>query len=286
MDAAPRLVGWLTALGGIARREDAYAAGHSDHSIKRAVAAGAVRRIRGHWIALPDAPRDLVRAAQIPGRLTCITATRRYGLWTPDSAIGHIAVRRGASRFDARNIAIHWAQGPILTSRSALVDPIENVLFQVARCQPEREALAVWESAIRRGGLAIEYLRGIRWGSSAIGRLIDQLSELSDSGLESHVVHPLRKLGLAVRQQVRIDGHDVDLLIGELLIVQIDGFEFHSDAAQRRNDIRDDARLTLMGYTVLRFDFAQVMSNWAYVESTILAAVAQGKHLSARRRRA
>ncbi|HEX5727911.1 MAG TPA: hypothetical protein VFX99_00635, partial [Microbacterium sp.] len=48
-------------------------------------------------------------------------------------------------------------------------------------------------------------------------------------------------------------------------------------AGDRRRDIRADARLTLRGYTVLRFDFQQVYFDWDYVEATVLAAVAQGR---------
>jgi very-short-patch-repair endonuclease len=279
------IITWLAANNGIARREDAHAAGHSEYAIKRAVASGRVRRIRGHWIATSDAAIDLVRAATVPGRLTCVTAAERHGLWTPAHTVGHIAVDRGASRFDRARLKVHWARGPMPTSRSALIDPVENVLFHVARCQPEAHALAVWESAIRVRGLSRDYLRGIRWASTAATKILEQVSELADSGLESHVVHPLLRPGLPVRQQVTIDEHDVDVLIGDLLVVQIDGFAVHSDAAQRRRDIRDDARLVLRGYTVLRFDFAQVMSDWASVEVTILGAVAQGLHLARPARR-
>jgi hypothetical protein len=55
-----------------------------------------------------------------------------------------------------------------------------------------------------------------------------------------------------------IDGHPVDGLIGEHLVVQIDGFSHHR-AEQRRRDLRAGARLVLRGYTVLRFDYVQVL---------------------------
>ena len=100
---------------------------------------------------------------------------------------------------------------------------------------------------------------------------------LSDSGLESVFIDGLRRIGLTVRQQVLIDGHRVDVLVGDRLVVQLDGFAHHQ-ASDRRRDIRADARLTLRGYTVLRFDFQQVYFDWDYVEATVLAAVAQGRH--------
>ena len=106
-------------------------------------------------------------------------------------------------------------------------------------------------------------------------------SLLSDSGLETLFIARLRGLPLRVRQQVRIDGHPVDALIGERLVVQLDGFAHHR-ADERRRDLRADARLALRGYTVLRFDYQQVLFDWPFVEGAVLTAVAQGLHLARR----
>ena len=80
-----------------------------------------------------------------------------------------------------------------------------------------------------------------------------------------------------MRQQVVVDEYPVDLLVGDTLIVQVDGTH-HLEQRQRRRDIRADGRLVLRGYTVLRFDYQQILFDWPYVERTILAAVAQGLH--------
>ncbi len=119
-------------------------------------------------------------------------------------------------------------------------------------------------------------LRLVDWRSSRARELAARASVLSDSGLETVFIDGMRALGLAVRQQVWIDGHPVDVLVGEALVVQLDGFAHHQ-GADRRRDIRADARLTLRGYTVLRFDFQQVLFDWAYVEATVLEALAQGR---------
>ena len=92
---------------------------------------------------------------------------------------------------------------------------------------------------------------------------------------------PLRRWGLRVRQQVWIGGRPVDALVGDRLVVQLDGYEFHSTSAQRTRDIAHDAELRLRGYTVLRFGYAQVVHDWPTVERTILHAVAAGIHLAA-----
>ena len=72
----------------------------------------------------------------------------------------------------------------------------------------------------------------------------------------------------------------VDGLIGERLVVQIDGFAHHSTSAQRSADIAHDAELRLRGYTVLRFSYRQVVHESVLVERTIRRAIAQRLHLA------
>jgi very-short-patch-repair endonuclease len=86
---------------------------------------------------------------------------------------------------------------------------------------------------------------------------------------------------LRVRQQVKLAGRFVDILIGERLVLQIDGYEFHSTTAQRSSDISHDAELRLRGYTVLRFSYAQIVHDWDGVAAVIRRALAAGLHLAA-----
>ncbi|MFG6445416.1 DUF559 domain-containing protein [Microbacterium sp. P07] len=160
------------------------------------------------------------------------------------------------------------------------------MLFHVARCQPRRHAFAVWESAVHQKVAHPAELLRVKWGSIAAKEIASSLSAFSDSGVESIFVHGMRALGLAVRQQVWIDGHPLDAVIGERLLVQIDGFEHHSAPKDRRRDIRADARLALRGFTTFRFDWYQVMFDWAFVETSVLTAVAQGLHLAPKGSRA
>ncbi len=89
----------------------------------------------------------------------------------------------------------------------------------------------------------------------------------------------LRFLRLPIRQQVWLAGHPVDFLIGDRLVLQIDGG--HHVGSQRRSDIAHDARLTLLGYHVIRIDYVQVMTRWVDVHDVIVRAVAQGLHRAA-----
>lgn len=142
------------------------------------------------------------------------------------------------------------------------------------------DALAVWESALHKTDLTAETLRRVSWPAPGARELAEAASVLSHSGLETYAAVRLSAFGVPIRQQVWLDGHPVDILIGDRLIVQIDG-EHHLERKQRRRDIRGDARLALQGYTVLRFDYQQVLFQWPYVEATILAAIAQRLHCAA-----
>jgi very-short-patch-repair endonuclease len=251
--------------------------------MRKAVAAGEIRRLPRGWIALPAADPALELAARSGGRLTCVTAARRLRLWIPDHAEperAHLRVPPSSARHDAGGAVLHWSVPPAPTARYALMDPAVNVLEAIARCLPFESALAVWESAVRNGSVTVAFLRRVTWRTHAARRLAQSVGALADSGLETIFIDRLRPYGLSVRQQVWIDGHPVDALIGERLVVQADGFEHHSDAARRRADIRADARLVLFGYTVLRFDYQQIMFDWPHVESSIMGAVAQGLHLA------
>ena len=123
-------------------------------------------------------------------------------------------------------------------------------------------------------------LPGIAWRGRA-RELAEMASHLSDSGLETRFIALVTPLGVPVRQQVWIDGHPVDALLGERLVVQLDGFAHHQ-ASDRRRDLRADARLTLLGYTVLRFDLVQLLHHPDEVLATVALALAQQRHLALR----
>lgn len=276
------LATWLTARSGIAHSSDARAAGFTVYEIAGAVETGHLRRIRRSWLATAYCDARKVAAAGVSGRVTCVSAAALRGLWVPDSEtdppLTHVAVTGTASRLGSAGLRLHWGNGPAPVGRNANEDPLLNVLFHVAHCLPRSDALAVWESAVRKKNADAAALARVAWRSTQAAALAAVATSLSDSGLESILVDGLRHAGIAVRQQVRIDQHSVDGLIGASLVVQIDGFAHHSSAGDRRRDLRQDARLVARGYVVLRFDYYQLLFEWDRVLDTILTAIAQGAH--------
>ncbi|MET1016835.1 MAG: DUF559 domain-containing protein [Leifsonia flava] len=276
------IAAWLRRNGGIAHTSDVIRAGATRYRIRLTLKSAAVVRVRRDWLALPDCDPQLILAARHGGRLTCLTAASRMGLWTLPDTMTHLAVSPNASRFElAAGVKVHWSVGPAPSSRLMLVDPVENVLVRVAECQPFESAVVVLDSALRRGTTTTGELRRVSAKSSRFTAALEAASEFSDSGIESIPCLRFARIGIVVKQQVIIDGYPVDGLIGDRLVLQIDGYGPHSTVDRRRRDLRQDGRLTLMGYSVFRFDYAQVLGNWAYVESTVLTAMAQGLHLVA-----
>lgn len=271
---------WLARHDGIAHSAQVRAAGFSYRDVAAAVAGGSVRRVRRSWLVSGDCAAARIAAAEVGGRVTCLSAASLRGLWTPGHDETHLAVPHHQSRFETSGRRIHWALGPAPVAGTDILDPPVNMLFHVARCVSGREALAVWESCVRHGLVPRAHLRRVRWRSSAAAELARAVSALSDSGLETTFMDRMRGYRLRLRQQVRIAGHSVDVLIGDRLVIQLDGFQHHSSAADRRRDIRHDAQLALLGYTVLRFDYYQVMLHWDEVAAAVLSAVTQGLHLA------
>ena len=161
---------------------------------------------------------------------------------------------------------------------SALVDPIENVLCLVAQCQPFEAALAVWESALRRRDVDALALARLALPGPAKA-VLASASPFSDSGLETFVVPRLRWMKVRIVPQAWLYGHRVDFLIGDRLVLQIDGATHVG--LQREQDITHDAELMLRGFHVIRVGYGQVIDDWPQVQDLIMRAVAQGLHRAA-----
>jgi len=262
-------------LGGVVRPSRLVREGHSRHRISQALERGLVLRVRRDWIALPSADAHLVSAARTGVVLSCVTAAERRGLWIaarPDKP--HVAYP-GRGRVVGPAAVVHWQRAIVPRHPDLLEDDIENILLTVASCQPYESARAIWDSALNKKAVDISHLRRLPWTGTA-RHLVREASPWADSGLETFVIVRLRWLGLPIRPQTWISGHRVDFLIGDRLVLQIDGG--HHVGAQRAEDIRHDTELMLLGYHVIRVGYDQVMNRWPEVQEKIMHAVAQGLH--------
>lgn len=266
----------VRALGGVVASARLRREGTSADTIAAAVRSGVVLRVRRRWVALPDADPFLIAAARAGVTLACSTAAARHGLWVLDQTDVHVAAPPHAGRISVTSgTRVHRSQPLIPRHPEELVDGVVNVLSAVSACLPVEQALAIWDSALNKGLVTLDEMTRYPLGSRARD-IAAQATPLADSGLETFLVVRLRWLRERLSPQVWILGHRVDLLIGERLVVQVDGG--HHVGAQREADIRHDALLMLNGYHVIRVGYRQIVDDWPSVQHLIVQAIAQGLH--------
>lgn len=276
---ATRIHEILTPLGGVAPISVLTDARLGRRAIEAAVACGNLIRPRRGWVAMPAADPLLLAAARTNTVLTCVTRAAQLDLWVHEASAGHthIAPLANNQKFERDKVVAHWSKPIVPRHPMSLVDQLENVLARVAECQPFEHALATWESALNKRLVTREALHRLPFGRRA-KRILERAQPFADSGLETYVRERLRFLRLPLRFQIWIHGHHVDLLVGDRLVIQIDGGTHVG--AQREQDIQHDAELRLMGYHPFRFGYGHLMHRWHEVQEVIMRAVAQGLHLA------
>lgn len=255
--------------------------GSSRRAIARATASGMLLHIRrGVYAAAGTCPRAVAAAAH-GGALACASAARHRGLWVLDDSAVHVWLNRGGHRRPHAPCACieHWDEGA--SSHAFALPPIVRILWQLLRCQGVEAMFVSLESALRLGMLSRAELRTLRAAvPRSVREVIDDARADADSGLESLLRFRLRGHGLAVRTQVAVFGVGrVDFLIGDRLIVEVDGKPGHLDAPSRHKDLVRDANAAAWDLETLRFDYALIMHDWDLVERAILARVAARRHI-------
>lgn len=196
-------------------------------------------------------------------------------MWSNSGVARHYAVRCAGAEVRPPGAVLHWRTPIQPRPPDALVDPLVNTLDAVAHCLPLEEAVAVWDSALNNK--LIEYAVLARLPFKGVAKqVLLRASRFADSGLESYVRQRLAWLRLRIVAQAWVLGHRVDFLIGERLILQIDGAQH--EGAQRTSDNTHDAELSLRGYEVIRVGYWQVVDDWPAVQQLIMMAIAQGLH--------
>lgn len=271
--------------GGIAATFELLRDGHTSHLLTRAVRSGEIIRIRQGHYGCPELSLPQQQAVRVGGRLTGSSGLRHYGIWTPTRDELTVVVQANRQRLRSPNDAkkrrselrrptpVHWKSTNDLGTRS-VVEPLACVL-ELKRTHHEREVFAAAESAIRGG-----HFSQSRWGRSIGPGRLALAGRLSESGGESLFRWEMLNLDVDLAQQVVIPGVGrVDFLLGDRLVVEIDGAAFHTSAADFEEDRRRDAALAALGYRVLRFSSNQVELRWPEVARAIAVAIGRGDHL-------
>lgn len=104
--------------------------------------------------------------------------------------------------------------------------------------------------------------------------MVDFARDDADSGLESLLRFRLRPYGISLQSQVDIPGVGrVDFVLGDRVIIEVDGKLNHEAPPMRHKDLVRDAIAAGLGFTTLRFDYALVVHDWPSVLAAILTTI-------------
>ena len=280
----------LLALGGVARRADLVrVTGLAPRVVARELAvlvgSGEVTNPRRGIYAVRGAPRDAVTAVAASGVLTCVSiaAMWRLPLLTAPVA-AHVAIPASASGSVRsrvpRGTVLHRDLGIAPGQRFDRPEPA-LALAHAIQCLPLPEAVAVLDAAVGRGLVRREDLaaRRPRKGWLAHERATSLIDPGSGSIGESIARVALVGAGLTVQTQARIPGVGrVDMLVEGLVVVEVDGFAYHSGRQEFREDRRRDrVALVRHGLAVLRFAFEDAVYDTERLVETVRAALAAAR---------
>ena len=274
----------MAALGGVARVSTLLRAGVSESALRSAVRRRTLFRIRKGWLRTPDAPANVVRCVELGGRLGCISAARYLGLWTPDTANTiHVSLPHHAGRVHGLPMAqatIHW-QSAAWRAHASPVETVSAAIRQILLCCDRETAVTIIDSALNKRQLSMHELSWIV-GSLPPGfeSVLSDVDSASQSGLETLCRWRLARVGLSIRAQVPIDGVGrVDLVIGDRLVIEADGREWHEDPAAFLADRSRDLALISLGYIVLRLAYEHIVHEWQRAELAVMALVGRREHV-------
>ena len=278
---------WLETVGGVCTT--AAAQEHATAQQLRGLRSTGVlwTPLRG-WIAVNGLENEITHALQHGGVATCVSAFRSHGLWVPHGDHDlHVRVNREthSDRVDLAEgrdgVRLHRMHMDLPDSRPW--DGVDGVLAALAAatgCIATDDVIAAADSALSSGRIQHAELRKLAARLPIRRRrALQQADELSGSGSESMFAAMLRRSGIAfVQQPELLPSEFFDFLIGKSLVVEIDSVEWHGSRSQQAADRRRDARLTSLGYRVVRFTYEQVLFDPEYVREIVLGLVRRNVH--------
>ncbi len=243
-----------------------------------------------HVVALPSAEAHVITCRRLGGVMTCEHAMKHYGipLRKPPGPL-HVAIPAQRSRIpDAiGRTVVHRVRGLLLPESSRPpVAEFEQALICYMRCADELDALIALDAALRIGATTRSQLEAALRGprNKPLQALVSQARAEARSLLETIARHDLKRAGYRPVAAVSVDGvGEVDLVLSRrpdaivpgpaegthiltmaaspALLVETDGYAYHSSPADwRRDHLRDQAALA-RGHTPLRLTSDQVLDR-------------------------
>nr|WP_146077627.1 type IV toxin-antitoxin system AbiEi family antitoxin domain-containing protein [Clavibacter michiganensis] len=301
--------------GNVASRRTLLGARIDPAGIDAARRSGALERLRRGIYALPEADIDQRRAVMAGGRVGCVSALRRVGVWGGLDTALHMHVPSSASRLHLDEVIalgrspetrrtdktfwaepgrprVHWQRANSAQAGTArswahdwLVDPM-SALRQAVLCLDDEHAIAAIDSALRKQVIRSRDL-GPLFASlpRRLQQLRTELDPAADSGPESIVRVRMRRAGFVVEPQMGIPGSsDLDLLINDVVGLDIDSRAWHTGEEQISWDYGKTLQSFALGRPTLRILPHHIFDMWPSTLAAISRAVSDTEELHRLRR--
>jgi hypothetical protein len=272
----------LSRTGGVAGPVLLQASGR--RNVRRALAAGTVVRVGRGRYALPAVAASVGTAHGLSGVLSHVSAARFWGweVGTRLDAVDVVVPRTRHPRRVTGAVVRRRDLAPTDIAAPGVTTPLRTVL-DVAADLPFVDALAVADSALRSGMVGADELLAAAHASPRRGharrtKVASAADPRSDNPFESVLRALSLEAGLAVVPQVSLFTGlrwvRPDLLDeGRGLALEAESFTWHGDRRQLAKDCRKYNDLTLMGLSVVRFAWEQVMLDRTYARAALRACV-------------
>lgn len=213
--------------------------------------AGAHQLRRGVFV-LPGCQPELVAAIRHNALVSCASAAGHYGLWLR-TAPGqhHLACNHGHGGGFIRHRTVRFDGHPALPLAA-----VEDVVLHAMTCLAPPASTAIATSAMRLHGVPRELLKDQLVGdrSGPARKALHLLDLRAESIVEVDAQFLFTSHGIGYDAQVYLPGIGrVDFLLEGFLIVEVDGFAFHSTREALRRDLGRNNASTLSGFSVLRY---------------------------------
>lgn len=307
----------MDSLGQIAQTRTLARHGARRADVERALRDGELTRVRRGWFATAKADADQLRAVALGGRIGCVSALRRWGVWSGVGDTLHIQVAANAARLrreagrssssTARGVwhpsidpqltatsevrlagvgepTVHWNELTGTGGLDWIVSP-GQALAQALLCQDDEHAIACMDSILRRGVLKrIEVERVVAALPHRIRGLLTELTPEADSGWESIFITRVRRGGYSVVAQPEVVGVGrLDGIIEDCVGFEVNGMEFHSG---NEAVLRDTGRVLGaqgLGMMMLTVNPPHIHTHWKSTWATVVRVVEDAQALRALR---
>lgn len=256
----------LASVHGAVRVQDLCLSRSDRRCLLRMVEDGSVERHPQGVVSVPGAGHDVIVSRRLRGVVTCAHALARHGLpLRLDPGPLHVAVPRSTSRVPTGigRVTVHRVAGLVIPgpARPPVADPL-TALLCFMRCAEELDVLIALDAALRDGLISRDELVAALPGSrnAPLRALLARADPRARSLLETVARYDLQEAGQDPGVAVDL-GVEVDLVLRPRLVVETDGFMYHSSLADWTNDHLRDQRLNAAGWTVLRLTSRQVLDR-------------------------